>query len=398
MKLIDLLPKLWIVGILSIASSAAAQEDEFDLKTQRILSEKELRRYGHTVTPIGLNSGKFLVHGGFEYVNHIPGDWTGTRSDPYVIDIFTGDKSSIPSSSWRDARVRHQSVVLGNGKIVLIGGTHDALDNLPILIFDPVSNELREKAGSRDCVRRLVSTTLLKDGTILIAGGLEEVESSKFEESDRACLYDPENGTFETLPSMTSRKYMHAATLLDDGRVLFSGGFNKEELYLTALEVFDPQSKQFKKIADMSKGRIEHTATRLPDGTVLIAGGKMDDHVFHKHVELFDPRSNSVTQTKNDFAPTRASHAAYLLSSGKVVFVGGYSLRKELPDEIDVFDPHTQEFSEVSHLSFPRYDLSIFEVSPGKILVSGGEGFVHFARKQELISRCPETVLLFTAS
>lgn len=375
----------YLIGIVVTSFPALGFHNDFDLSTQKILSEKELRRYGHTVSLFDSYSGKLFIYGG--YVSGQTHNWAGVRSDAYILNIFSGDKISV-TASYKFGRVNHQSVQLKDGKIAIVGGRRDSYYyySLPILIFDPTTNQMEKKSWSRDCIRDLASITLLADGNILIAGGLDEVDLSKFQASNKACLYDPMNDVYEILPEMGNRKYKHQATLLDDGRVLFSGGFNKEELYLNEIEVFDPQSKNFTKITKMSLGRIGHTATRLEDGRVLIAGGKMDDHVFHKHVEIFEPRSNSVTQTSNSLAVTRASHAALLLSNGNVVLVGGYSLRKELPDTIEVFNPKTDKFSESSHLSFPRFNPLIVEVSPSKILVSGGDGFKHYARKQELIT------------
>jgi hypothetical protein len=115
------------------------------------------------------------------------------------------------------------------------------------------------------------TATLLANGKVLFAGG----ENEDFFYAG-AELYDPSTGTFTATVDMTHARHAHSATLLPDGAVLIAGGgiesvppfgtFASAELYNPAIGSFNP-------IANMTARRSYHRTTLLNDGRVLITGG-----------------------------------------------------------------------------------------------------------------------------
>jgi uncharacterized protein (TIGR03437 family) len=67
------------------------------------------------------------------------------------------------------------------------------------------------------------SATLLPNGTVLVAGGAGQSGSSNFPVAS-AEIYDPATGSFSTAGRLTSARYGHTATLLNNGQVLITGG------------------------------------------------------------------------------------------------------------------------------------------------------------------------------
>ncbi|MGH9076680.1 MAG: kelch repeat-containing protein [Acidimicrobiales bacterium] len=69
------------------------------------------------------------------------------------------------------------------------------------------------------------TSTLLKDGTVLVAGGTTDFDPSDGVTPLRtATIYNPATGTWRPTGSLDIGRFDHTATLLDDGEVLVTGG------------------------------------------------------------------------------------------------------------------------------------------------------------------------------
>jgi hypothetical protein len=83
----------------------------------------------------------------------------------------------------------------------------------------------------------------------------------------------------EATQSLDSVRFAHAATLLDDGRVMLVGGIRGApsqldfEAFVTEVELFDPISERFEQGAALASGRSWPSATRIADGRVVVLGG-----------------------------------------------------------------------------------------------------------------------------
>ncbi|MFZ5471966.1 MAG: kelch repeat-containing protein [Myxococcota bacterium] len=88
-------------------------------------------------------------------------------------------------------------------------------------------------------------------------------------------IFDPSSLTWKTtaaLPNPPSRRVV-TATLLNDGKVLVAGGIDPSNNYIGLSDVFDPQTESWRSGGSMNVPRYWHTATKLTDGRVIISGG-----------------------------------------------------------------------------------------------------------------------------
>jgi len=192
-----------------------------------------------------------------------------------------------------------------------------------------LSSDSVTATGGLNDGRFFATTTLLSDGTVLIAGGFDK--SGKPLAS--AEIYDPATGRFSLTGSMVSPRALHTATLLADGAVLLVGGVNDltGHIYGTA-ELYDPTHGRFTATAGaLPRGVAGHTATLLATGKVLIAGGFNSVVLGAEAVYnttntslLYTPASQQFVATGN-MIDTPTMHSATLLPNGDVLIAGGYS-------------------------------------------------------------------------
>src|SRR5712691_4045506 len=93
------------------------------------------------------------------------------------------------------------------------------------------------RTGNMTTSRDGHTATLLPNGKILITGGIRDISSSgPGLVVGTAELYDPSTGAFTATGNMTTHRGYHTATLLPDGRVLIAGGV--DPVYSASAELY----------------------------------------------------------------------------------------------------------------------------------------------------------------
>jgi len=165
--------------------------------------------------------------------------------------------------------------------------------------------------------------------------------------------------------SLAQGRWSHSATILEDGRVLVTGGHLTSSNSLTSAEVYDPSTNAWSSAGDMAVKHSEgHTSTLLPDGKVLVIGGK-------KAPEVYDPSANSWSTTALLTDP-RLRHTATLLDDGRVLVTGGRDMTKagdQKLDSVELYDPSTGEWSLATPMLEERLNHGAALLPDGKVLV-----------------------------
>src|SRR6266850_5988433 len=78
--------------------------------------------------------------------------------------------------------------------------------------------------------------------------------------------------SFTPIATMHEARSGHQATLLDNGRVLVTGGSDDAGAAVSRAEVFDPVTRSWTVAAPNVYARVEHAATVLQDGRVVVVG------------------------------------------------------------------------------------------------------------------------------
>ena len=271
------------------------------------------------------------------------------------------------------------------------------------------------------------TATLLKDGRVLMAGGLIYETGSKA--SAKAWIYNPANQAINPVPDMKQPRGGHQAVLLNDGTVLVMGG-REGSAYkpLAQAELFDPKTKTWSKVADMPGTRSSHRAVKLANGKVLVVGGYGLGSTYYDSFIMYDPKSKTwvspaltmkyrrsaaditllpngklvisggwggtgsdltkfdqltsleiydtlkitLMESKGKLITKRAGHTGVLLDDGRLMLIGGYCGSGCKPPGNELYDPVKDQVVKINHQGTPPSHHAVVKLNDGKVLVIGG--------------------------
>lgn len=311
----------------------------------------------HTATLLG--NGKVLIAGS-------EGAQTSNRAELY--DPLT--RSFSATGDMKNRREGAAAIALSptsTAKVLIVGGYDNTTGDLASAeLYDPTTGVFWP-TGSLSMPRSKPLATLLMDGQVLIAGGY----------TSKAERYDPVSGTFRSVGFMNVLRLGATNTLLPNGKVLIVGGDAGvfPPRFLASAEIYNPADNTFSSTGSLGTARRSATATLLPNGKVLITGG-YDNTGNLASAELYDPISGQF-QYAGDMLEARSEATANLLPNGQVLVVGGHGNVSDLYTA-EVYDPFTESFSPGPSLITARQHatatLAIPTSGSWQVLIVGGLG------------------------
>ena len=273
----------------------------------------------HTATL--LHNGKVLIAGGITATGPVlPGHAA-------LYDPNTGTFSAI---SLNHRLVCPAATLLPEGRVLIaagrilafVGSVGSSGFNYALVrlsfessqLFDPVANTFSATGDIPLHTTYWHTSTLLKNGMVLIAGGGDADEGYR---SVSASLFDPGRKTFSEIGPTLGTRMLHTATLLNDGSVLIAGGTDPSS------ELYDPSTQKFSSNAMMNENRTGHTATLLNDGRVLLVGGTRNNQ---GSAEIYRPLLVIPTATVSDL---RFDRTEVVAGNDYAVIISGAHLTPE---------------------------------------------------------------------
>ena len=236
-------------------------------------------RWSHTATL--LTNGKVLIAGG---ANNNDAQDSAEMFDP-ATNTFT------PVANMTAARMHHTATLLANGKVLLAGGwsSYSPITTLNSAeLFDSDTNSFAT-VGNMSIAHWFHRSVLLPDGRVLVVGGNVGQFSTAVIEA-----FDPVSESFAITGNLTKARNSHTATLLPKGGVLVTGGSYRfsgvdapESIVLASSELYSPGSSRTQAAPSLTSPRVGHTATLLQDGRVLIVGGTDAQGNFLATAEIY---------------------------------------------------------------------------------------------------------------
>lgn len=275
---------------------------------------------------------------------------------------MTAARASFPTSTLlNDGSV----LVTGGGGASGAGYTLNSAE-----LYSP-SVDLWISIAGMSVAREAHAATLLNNGQVLVTGGTQYSPSLYYVETNTVELYDPTNRTWTTVGSMNAKRSFHTATLLKDGKVLVTGGHTVLFPHvLNSAEVYDPETKTWSPAGTMSVTRQHHTATLLKDGRVIVVGGMNKNHDSEGSTDIYDPVTGAWTAGSN-LIERRYGHTATLLCDGRLLVASGANNTTGPSTSSDLYDPFTNTWSPSGVVSPSYFHVAIL-LSDGRVLIVGG--------------------------
>jgi hypothetical protein len=185
----------------------------------------------HTATILGNNSDTVLIAGGFFGTGYIA-----------TASLYIGSSNSFISlgsgGTMSPARCYHTATYLPPpiDKVLITGGADATHIYGTLFLFDVASLTFSTLSSTLLYPRFVHTATLLPNGKILIAGGVNGAALNVCE------LIDPSNNYTVTLAgNLTINRYLHTATLIpdnDNGTVLVCGGITVYPTVINSCELY----------------------------------------------------------------------------------------------------------------------------------------------------------------
>jgi len=266
------------------------------------------------------------------------------------------------------------AVVSGSlsGQVLITGG--DAFSTIGTAELYNTATNLFSNTGNMSIARRQHTATLIShcgcaaDGSVLITGGYDN-QSNVLASAE---LYNPTTQVFTPVGNLLSPRFRHTATLLNDGTVLITGGASQMAAKpgninpaLNSAEIYSPKTGKFTQAKGvMSSYREGHAASLLQDGTVLITGGQDNHFLIENSAELYNPTTSTFTAITNSCAgsppPTgcmtssRDFHISQTLDDGRVLIAGGVNSQFSVIASAEIYNPANKTFNTTGSMSTPR--------------------------------------------
>jgi hypothetical protein len=221
--------------------------------------------------------------------------------------------------------------------------------------------------------RAYASAVALSNGKILVVGGFDR--SAPEVMNERSELVDPATGDVTLLPQPLLGRVHQTMTPAWEDLVVVAGGVEWRETYwspVDRVDVFRPSQRGWVIGASLRHKRSDHAATALQDGRVLVTGGNANTTLLSS-TEIYNARTDRWTEAA-PMPRARTQHSAVTLVDGRVLVAGGIDAEGAATDTTFIYDPRTDSWADGPLMTIARLQQVLVPLPSGDVLIAGGDG------------------------
>lgn len=293
--------------------------------------------------------------------------------------------SSTPHPSLTAPRALHTATLLPNGAVLVAGGV-DASGQAVASTFIVTASAVQ--AGPSLAQARVGHTaTLLANGKVLLAGG-EGVVAGAASVLGSTEIYDPVAGAFTAGPALATPRMEAVAVAYGSPsaqHVLIAGGSNGTTAIATAEDYNEATNAMAPLAAPMVQGRASGSAGLMDNGTIVIVGG--DTASGPAGAEVFDPATGMFSAATISVA---ASGGAFASIGADAIYAGGQTATG-VQAQSEVYNDTAKVFAAGPSLLSARRDATASVVNGNEIVFVGGRSGTTPVGAVEVITGNPQT-------
>lgn len=285
--------------------------------------------------------------------------WTKAVSTPALPNVFL----AVPA-------------LLNDGRVLVTGYCRSSCGSgSNTEIYDPATDSW-SMPGQMKTGRYVHQAVKLLDGRVIVMGGCSAYGCA----ADTASveIFDPATGKWSTAAPMKAHRASFSATLLADGRVLVTGGYNAAGT-LTENETYDPVKDAWTVNAAMPHAHAVHASVTMQNGSVLVAGGDTGLGLPGREADVFNPATGK-WKSVGMLAEPREYFGAANLPNGKVLVIGGFSYKGEMfvtLSSCETFSPGKGIFKPAKSMKHERSEFSVTTLPDGSVMAVGGDAYLN---------------------
>ena len=205
-----------------------------------------------------------------------------------------------------------------DSKVLLAAGYTGNVPLATAELFDPATGTFA-LTGSLATARWGHTATLLPDGRVFVVGGTNVGAFTPGVSLATAELYQPSTGTWTYGGAMLTARDSHSSTLLQNGTVLIAGGVNGST-GLTSAQLFDPATETWSLTGSLPLADVGPLPPFFRPETVLLPAAADPRVSSPRCITRRAPRS----RPGPPLAYGRDDHAGAMLDDGSLLLIGGY--------------------------------------------------------------------------